>query len=69
MTELNDLVYADPVVVKEVLDIKNRESTGMEPCWKRRMEAQVKQLNKDLGHVNTLIERKNIKKEHTDRLE
>ena len=26
------------------------------------MEAQVKQLNKDLGHINTLIERKIIKK-------
>ena len=27
---------------------------------------QVKQLNKDLGHINTLIERKNIKKKHKD---
>ena len=33
------------------------------------MEAQVKQLNKDLGHINTLIERKNIKKKHKDGLE
>ena len=45
------------------------KNTGMEPWWKRRMEAQVKQLNKDLGHINTLTERKNIKKKHKDGLE
>ena len=36
----------------------------MESWWKRRTDAQVKQLNKDLGHINTLIERKNINKTH-----
>ena len=30
------------------------------------MKAQLKQLNKDLGYINTLIERKNIKKKHKD---
>ena len=30
------------------------------------MKAQVKQLNKDLGYINTLIERKDIKKKHKD---
>ena len=33
------------------------------------MEALVKQLNKDLGYINILIERKNIKKKHKDGLE
>ena len=33
------------------------------------MEAQVAQLNKDLGYINTLIEKKNIKKKHKDVLE
>ena len=41
----------------------------MAQWWKRRMEAHVKQLNKDLGHINTPIERKNIKKKHKDGLE
>ena len=68
ITELNDLVYAGAVVVTKMLGVKNRKGTGMEPWWKRRMEAQVKQLNKDLGHINTLIERKNIKKKHEDGL-
>ena len=34
----------------------------MEPWWKKRMEAQVTQLEKDLGHINILIERKNKEK-------
>ena len=33
------------------------------------MEAQEKQLNKDLGQINSLIERKNIEQKHKDRLE
>ena len=33
------------------------------------MEAQLKQLNKGLGHINTLTERKYIKKKHKDGLE
>ena len=52
-----------------MLEVKNRKSTGTEPWWKRRMEVQVKQLNKDLGHINTLTERKNIKKKHKDEME
>ena len=69
ITELNDLLHAGAVVVTEMLGVKKRKSTGMESWWKRRMEAQVKQLNKDLGHINTLIERKNIKKKHKGGLE
>ena len=38
----------------------------MGPWWQRRIEAQVKQLNKDIGNINTLIERKNIKKKRKD---
>ena len=60
--------YAGAVVVMEMLGVKNRKGTGMKPWWKRRMEVQVKQLNKDPGHINTLIERKNIKKKHKDGL-
>ena len=62
ITELNDLVYAGAVVATEMLGVKNRKNTEMEPWWKRRMETQVKQLNKDLGHIVTLIESKNIRR-------
>ena len=53
----------------EMLVVKNRKSKRIEQWWKRRMGTQVKQLNKDLGHINTLIERKNTKKKHKDGLE
>lgn len=33
------------------------------------MKTQVKQVNKNLGNINNLIERKNIKKKHNDGLE
>ena len=49
-----------------MLGVKNSKNTGMEPWWKRRVEAQVKQLNKDF---HTLIERKNMKKKHKYGLE
>ena len=44
--------------------VKNRRSTGMQPWRKRRMDVPVKQFNKDPGHINPLIEKKNIKKKH-----
>ena len=69
IAELNDLVYAGAAVVTKMLGIKKRKSTRREPWWKRKMEAQVKQLSKNLGHINTLTQRKNIKKKHKDELE
>ena len=34
ITELNDLVYVETAVVPEMLGVKNRKSTGIEPWWK-----------------------------------
>ena len=39
-SELYDLVYAGVVVVTEMLGVKNRTNTRMEPWWKGRMKAQ-----------------------------
>ena len=63
ITELNDLVYTGAVVVTEMLGVKKRKSTRMEPWWIRRTEAQIKQLNKNLGHIN--IKKKRKYKEET----
>ena len=68
ITKLNDLVNAGAVVVTKMLGVKNRKSTRMKPWWKGRIETQVKQLKKDIGKINTLIERKHIKKKHKDGL-
>ena len=48
ITELNDLVYAGAMVITEMLRVKDRKISGIEPWWKRRIEAQVKQL-KSMG--------------------
>ena len=34
ITELNDLVYVETAVVTEMLGVKNKKSTGIEPWWK-----------------------------------
>ena len=54
ITELNDFVYAGAARVPKMLRVKNRKSTGMKTWWKGKIEAQVYQLNKDLGHINTM---------------
>lgn len=52
-----------------MLEIKTRKGTEMEPWWKWRIES-VKQLHRELGHINnTLIERKHIKEKDKDALE
>ena len=40
-----------------------------QPCWKRRLESQVKELNKDLGRLYALLEGKKMKKKHHDSLQ
>ena len=46
-TELTYLVYVGAVVFTEMLGVKNRKSTGMEPWWKKENEGTSK--TKTLG--------------------
>ena len=48
---------------------RGNRQTRKEPWWKRRLENQVKTLNKDPGRVNALIQQKNVKKKHKDTLQ
>ena len=49
---------------------KNKtKSEKKHPWWKRRLESQVKELNKDLGKLNALLEGKIMKKKHKDNLQ
>ena len=62
-------VNASAVVV-EILGVKCKgEKSSREPWWKRRIEGQLKQLNKDLGRNNVIIEKKSMKEKHKDELE
>ena len=63
-------MYVGAAVVTDLVGVKrgNRQ-TRKEPWWKKRLENQVKILNKDLGRVNALIQQKTIKKKHKDTLQ
>ena len=48
---------------------KELPKTKKKTWWKRRLEEKLKELSRDLDFVNSLIEKRNIKKKHEDRLE
>ena len=53
----NDLLYAGAAVVTEMVGMRKTASGNRkEPWWKRRLEKQVRELNIDLGRVNTVIQ-------------
>ena len=66
VTEVNDLFYAGAVIVTNNLVTRRK---GKEPWWKRRLENKTKELNKDLGHINSLIEKERLKYKARKRLE
>ena len=77
LTEDNDLFYLGAALVTKVFE-KNKTKDGKkQPSWKknlesqvkelnkdlgRLLESQVKELNKDLGRLNALLEGKKMKK-------
>ncbi|XP_063594921.1 uncharacterized protein LOC134771895 [Penaeus indicus] len=66
----NDLLYAGAAVVTEMVGMRNLASSNKrEPWWKRRLEKQVRELNIDLGRVNTLIQNGKIKHKYKYDLE
>ena len=70
ITETNGLIYCGAAMVTEMLGVKSKnKEKRKEPWWKRRLEGQVKQLNRDLGRVNALIERKTVKKKDVESLQ
>ena len=59
ITETNNLIYCGAALVTEILEInRNSKRNRQEPRWKRRLEGQVRDLNRDLGRVNALIEKR-----------
>ena len=52
-----------------VFEKNKTESEKKQPWWKRRLESQVKELNKCLGRLNALLEGKKMKKKHQDNLQ
>ena len=50
------------------LELTNFQRHKKEPWWKRWLDGKLKELNRDLDFVNILLEKRNIKKKHKDRL-
>ena len=70
ITSTNDLIYAGFVAVNEMIGIKQKENyTSKQPWWKRRLEQQITDFNRDLGRVNAIIQGKRIKQKHTHHLQ
>ena len=69
ISQVNDLIYGGAAVVTEMVGMGKKPKERGVPWWRRRLENQVKQLNKDLSRINNLIGQKTIKKKHRDYLQ
>ena len=69
ITHVNDLMYGGAALVTEMVGMRREQKEKKEPWWRRRLEDQVRQLNKDLRRINNLIQQKKIKKKHQDFLQ
>lgn len=67
---MNDKIYYYAAIVCEILGVgKKKVNDWMEPWWKKRLNTQIREMNKDLNRVNALIDKKTINKRHQDTLE
>ena len=69
LTKLNDIFYAGGVLTAELLGVKQRKSGSDEPKWKKRLQGQIKELNKDADRVKMFIGNRLLKKKHLDSLQ
>ena len=69
VTEDNGLFYLGAALVTKVFEKTKTKGEKKQPWWKRRLQSQVKELNKDLGRLNALLEGWKMKKKHQDNLQ
>ena len=69
LTELNNTIYAAAAYFSELVGGNKLPKTKKEPWWKRRLEGKLKELSRDLDFVNNLLEKRNVKNKHNNRLE
>ena len=62
ITETNKLIYTGAFVGSDMVGMIRPKTEKKDPWWKRRLEGQVKQMQKDIGFINKLIEKKTVKK-------
>ena len=69
VTEDNDLFYLGVALVNKVFEKNKTNGAKKQPWWERRLESPVKELKKDLGRLDALLEGKKMKKKHQDNLQ
>ena len=69
LTELHNTMHTAAAYVTELVGANKLPKTKKEPWWKRWLEGKLKEPRRDLDFVNNLLEQRNIKKKHKDRLE
>ena len=62
-------MYAAAVYVSKLVGANKLPKTKKRSWWKTRLEGKLKELSRDLDFVNNLLEKRNIKEKHKDRLE
>ena len=68
ITDVSDLLQCGAVLVTEMLGVKSKLGKKRRDPWsKRRFDEHVRQLKKELGSINTLVEK--LKKKHQDALQ
>ena len=69
LTELKNTTYAAAAYISELVGANKLQKTKKVYWWKRRLEGKLKELSRDLDFVNILLEQRNLKKKHKDRVE
>ena len=62
-------MYAAAAYVFELVGANKLPKIKKESWWKRQLERTLEEVSRDLDFANNLLEKKNIKRKHKDRLE
>ena len=68
VTEDSELFYQGVALVTKVSEKNKTNGDKKRPWQKKRLESQVKKLNKNLGRLSASLEGKKMKKKHQDNL-
>ena len=70
IAKTNDLFYAGAVVVTSRLEVKiDKVAWRKEPMWKSRLQNKIKELRKDLSHLEASKDKDISNFRHWERLE
>ena len=62
------MFYLGAALVTKLFEKQKTKVEKKQPSWKRKLESQAKELNKDPGRLNALLQGKKMKKEKKDNL-